>query len=88
MFSQDSRGIVAGFWSRDIRRADGVAAAPLDLLANDDQDDAVDDKEDDHEEGDEEEEEEEKDGTGSGPGLPANGGEGSRVRGRSTDRRL
>ena len=82
LFSQDSRGIVAGFWSRDIRRADGVAAAPLDLLANDD-------NEDDHEKGDEKvEEEEEKDGTGSGPGLPANGGEGSRVRGRSTDRRL
>lgn len=42
---------MAGFWSRDIRRADGVAGAPLDLLADDDHADAGDhDGDDDSEE--------------------------------------
>ena len=37
---------MAGFCSRDIRRADGVAGAPLDLLADDDHDGDHDDHDD------------------------------------------
>ena len=48
MFSQDSRGFCSLV---DIRRPDGVAGAPLDLLADDGHDDVGDDEEEDEEGG-------------------------------------